>query len=154
MFSCPEQPKWWRCHWLSDWVYSLFWSWRPVTFETFDQSDDEETWPNQHFDNFYNLYSFCSFCQSLKIVHKFGNFFTTLKIGIFKFSKMLTMTVLNKKSQLFISQDFQYFVKLSEDVSHSLPKYYILLWHWKKLFSSVLSPLLLAPLCGANNTFS
>ena len=39
-----------------------------VTFETFDQSDDE-TWPDQHFDNFVD-----NFDNFLTIVNNFNNF--------------------------------------------------------------------------------
>ena len=50
VFSCPEQLNRWPCHWVSEWVTFDFditeWPQRLVTFETFDQSD-EETWPDQ-----------------------------------------------------------------------------------------------------------
>ena len=65
VFSCPEQLNRWPCHWLTHSVsHSTFtfdtqiatletcdlwdiWSdWWGVTFETFDQSD-EETWPDK-----------------------------------------------------------------------------------------------------------
>ena len=60
LFSCPEQLNRWPCHsvthWLTDWLRVFYWltykEWpmRLLTFETFDQSD-EETWPDQEKDN-------------------------------------------------------------------------------------------------------
>ena len=50
-FSCPQQLKRWPCHWLTNWLSHFYffditeWPKRLVTFETFDQSD-EETWPD------------------------------------------------------------------------------------------------------------
>jgi len=54
LFSCPADSSIGDLvtHWLTEWVRDLFknttteWPQRRVTFETFDQSD-EETWPEQ-----------------------------------------------------------------------------------------------------------
>ena len=80
IFSCPQQLNRWPCHSLTDWViHSLTFTFeiterpqRLVTFETFDQSD-EETWPDQHFDNF-----FWQFWQFLTIFDIFDNFWHSL----------------------------------------------------------------------------
>ena len=60
IFSCPQQLNRWPCHWLTNWLSHFYfcditeWPKRLVTFETFDQSD-EETWPVQHFDIFWQF---------------------------------------------------------------------------------------------------
>ena len=52
-FSCPEQPKRWPCHSVTDWIRTLLlYIQRPVTFQTFDQSD-EETRADQHVEFFW-----------------------------------------------------------------------------------------------------
>ena len=69
-FSCPQQLNRWPCHWLTDWLTFTFditeWPERLVTFETFDQSD-EETWPDQHFDK--------SFLTILDKINNFQQFY-------------------------------------------------------------------------------
>ena len=56
IFSCPQTAQ----SLISDhWSLSRFCFWHPkrfVTFETFDQSDDD-TWSDQYFDNFDNLWN-------------------------------------------------------------------------------------------------
>ena len=56
-----------------------------MTFETFDQSD-EETWPDQHFDNFWQFWQFSTiltFLTNFDNSDHFYNFDNLKKITIF-----------------------------------------------------------------------
>ena len=82
---------------------------RPVTFEIFDQSD-EETWANQHFDKkvltmFYNVYNLWQFLTFWIFVYKFDPFWYFCWSQYWLF--FTTFTILKKEKNTIIDNFWQ-----------------------------------------------
>ena len=86
LFSCPEQLHMWPTYKERPW--------RPVAFETFDQSD-EETWPETSFDNFDSFWQLWHLWTNLTIFDTCWQFFRFLTI----FTSTDNLTILDNFGQ-------------------------------------------------------